>query len=454
MATWHSCNILNVGPDRRHLWQFTASNSDVNLVREQVRSGRETLPTGMVSKDWQTLWRKKLNIAWLPAEKVFLRVLQLPAADLAEVQSMVEFQLEKISPLPVAQIVWSIEVLQKRQDNLQTVIVMIVARDLVEKFLGDLEGQGFLADRLELPVLDQLLASTITGDGAWFYPKIMGENTAMVAWWYGGVLRNVTLVNAPSTPAGVESLKGQLRQMAWAGDLEGWLTSPPHWHLVAENEVAEFWQPILRGISENEVEVMPPLPPPQLAAITARRAAVSPRHANLMPPEFATRYQQQFIDRLWMRGLMAVIMIYAVGVVCYFGFLQVLKFRYNQVNKEVRDLKVTYTNSLQLKARIQVLQDQVSLKFAALDCWQKAVELLPEDASLTYLVFSKGKVVTLQGTMPTEQQADLTDYSLSLSKVRVRDKPLFSKVDFPTSLARGNNLTWTIKAQLNAVEGE
>ena len=44
------------------------------------------------------------------------------------------------------------------QTNLQTVVVVIAARNVVEEFLGELEGQGYLADRLELPLLDQLQA--------------------------------------------------------------------------------------------------------------------------------------------------------------------------------------------------------------------------------------------------------------------------------------------------------
>ena len=54
---------------------------------------------------------------------------------------MVELQLEKLSPLPVAQIVWTAEILPKTPENLQPVIVVITARDLVEQFLGSPGGR-------------------------------------------------------------------------------------------------------------------------------------------------------------------------------------------------------------------------------------------------------------------------------------------------------------------------
>ena len=89
-----------------------------------------------MAKDWSTLFQRKLNIAWLPADQVFLRVVQLPAADRQELLSMVELQLEKLSPMPVAQIVWSMELLPNATENLQPVIVIIAPRDLVEAVSG------------------------------------------------------------------------------------------------------------------------------------------------------------------------------------------------------------------------------------------------------------------------------------------------------------------------------
>jgi len=52
-----------------------------------------------------------LNVAWLPSEEVFLRVIELPKSNFEETRSMVELQLEKLSPMPVAQIVWAIHIL-------------------------------------------------------------------------------------------------------------------------------------------------------------------------------------------------------------------------------------------------------------------------------------------------------------------------------------------------------
>jgi hypothetical protein len=424
-TTIRSCNILQVGAQEQHLWQFDARGRGFALNREQTSAGGERLPARIISKDWRSLWHSKLNVAWLPPEQVFLRVAQFPASDYEETVAMVELQLEKLSPMPVAQIVWSLYVLPQTEGNLQTVIVMIVARSTVEEFLGQLEGQGFLADRLEMPLLDQLQATAVTGDGAWIYPDAAGgRNAALVAWWYGGALRNLDLITLPAANR-PEALKEQLLQMAWAGELEGWLTGAPAWHLVADAPIAAEWEPALRTGLEQPIEVHAPVPVADLAALTATRAAQAGSEGNLLPAEFSTRYRQQFVDRLWMRGLGAVVGLYLVGVLIYFARLEVELYRTNAVEQQVAELGPTYTNALRLKAKYQVLKDRQDLKYAALDCWKVVAELLPEGVTLDGFNFSDGKKLTLSGNVPSDQVKRLWDFDADIRKAAVNGQPLF-----------------------------
>ncbi len=434
----HSCNVLLVGPQTRQLWQFDARGRGFVLNREQASSAGEPLPARLVAKDWRSLYQRKLNVAWLPPEHVFLRVAQFPQSDFDETIAMVELQLEKLSPMPVAQIVWSLHILPHAEGNLQTVIVMIVSRNTVEEFLGQLEGQGYLADRLELPLLDQLQATTITRNGVWIYPEIRGgRNAALVAWWYGGALQNLDLITLP--PANrPESLKEQLLQMAWAGELEGWLTSPPLWHLVADAATAAEWEPALRAGLEQPVEVIAPVPLGGLAALTAARAAQAGPQANLLPPEFSARYHQRFVDRLWMRGLGAVVALYLAGVLVYFARLQVELYRTRQVEDQVAERGPIYTNAMQLKAKFQVLKDRQDLKFAALDCWKAVAELLPDGVTLDGYNFSEGKRLTLSGSAPADQTKRLLDFDADIRKVAPNGQPLFD----PNA---GEHVTWDVR---------
>ncbi|HEU5125059.1 MAG TPA: hypothetical protein VFW05_13470 [Verrucomicrobiae bacterium] len=449
MARWNSCNVLQHRPDGCHVWQFDGGS--FRLHREQPCRVGEPLPPALVAKSWSSLWQKKLNIAWLPPEQVFIRVAQFPQSTPDETSAMVELQLEKLSPIPVTQAVWSLHVLPEISGGMQTVILLIVSRNVVEEFLGKLEAEGFLADRLELPLLDQLQATQVREDGAWIFPDASGRNTALVGWWYGGVLRSVDLLTFPPTENRASVLKDQLMQMAWAGELDGWLTAPPRWHLVADDGAAELWrQPLQEGLDQS-IEVIAPLPTPELAARTARRAAESDPNVTLLPPEFATRYQQQFVDRLWMRGLGAVLGLYVVCVLIYFVAIGFLNFKTSGVEQRVAGLGASYTNVLQLNAQFKVLKERQELKYAALDCWQAVAETMPAGITLDSMNFSGGKKLSLNGTAPADQVSAVLDFSDSLRKFMVRGQPLFDvrQVDPPrTQVMPGGGVRWSYELEL------
>ena len=281
--------------------------------------------------------------------------------------------------------------------DLQRVVVVIAGRAAVEEFLGKLEKDGYLADRLEAPMLDQLEAAPATADGAWIYAGARGKDAALVAWRSKGALRNLCLFVLPPEVGRAKSLKDQLAQLCWAGEMEGWLNEPPQWHLVADPVNAAEWEKLLREALNEPVRVVEPPPPAELAARTARRAASSPG-AALLPAEFSARYHQQFVDRLWLRGLVtATGILYAIGVVIYFCATTVLNYKTAAVEQQAAGLGGSYTNVLELKARYAVLTQRQQLKYAALDCWEIVAEQMPAGLTLQRSSFADGQKLTLNG---------------------------------------------------------
>jgi hypothetical protein len=324
----------------------------------------------------------------------------------------------------------------------------------VEEFLGKLEGRGYLADRLEVPMLDQLEATPATEDGAWIYPvTLAGQSAALVAWWYAGVLRNLSYVVLPPAGDRAKNLKAQLAQLAWAGELEGWLTTRLiQWHLVADPAMAEEWEGILREGLGEPVRVVPPLPPAELAARTAQRAAVAGAHATLLPAEFPTRYHQQFVDRLWLRGLFTTGVLYAIGVVIYFCATGVLAYRTQGVEQQVAALSGSYTNTLQLKARSELLKERQTLKYAALDCWKIVAEQMPPGISLQRFSFADGQKLSLNGTATPDQINTLFDFDTGMQKARLSDQPVFDPGEPLVYRQNANQVTWSFSLLLRHTE--
>lgn len=477
MARWHSCNILQVGASARRVWQFDARKAALTLNREQTTPAGQPLPDNLVGKSWASLWQPKLNVAWLAAEHIFLRVVRLPPADLAETRAMVEFQLEKLSPIPVTQMVWGLHVLaapaaakapaaiegEKPKEALQTIIVVMVLRSAVEEFLGQLEQDGFLADRLEVPLLDQLQHAAGAGDGlprhseapaaAWIY--LAAENkSALVAWWFAGTLQSLGFIHLPAAKTAGEILREQLVQLTWAGELEGWLRGTPQWHLVVAGDAAAEWQARFQAALETPVKLVAPPAPGQLAAAAASRAVQSEPAANLLPPEHAARYHQQLVDRLWLRGLMAVLGTYCVAVLIYFVALQFLSYQTRGVETQKAGLGQSYTDAIQLKARYEILKDRQALKYAALNCWQVTAKLLPEGATLNGLDFRDGKKLTLTGTAGSDQATAIIEFNSAMRKAEADGQILFARVDSPSYSQNpaNNTISWSFSCEVNRAE--
>jgi hypothetical protein len=466
MVRWNSCNILQLAADAKRLWQFDAKGKSFVLGREQRIAHADPLPSRGIAKSWSSLWQPKLNVAWLPPENVFLRVIELPKSNFDETVAMVELQLEKLSPMPVAQIVWTMQILPQSAEDLQTVIVVIAERRVVEEFLGKLEGENFLADRLEAQFLDQLEADGSSqkneAASAWVYPlSLGGQNAALVAWWCAGVLRNLSFIVLPPTGDRAANLKNQLAQLTWSGEMEGWLTAAPKWHLVADAASVAEWEKSLREGLGDPVQISAPLPAAELAGRTARRAANAAGRVNLLPPEFSARYHQQFVDRLWLRGLVAVGIFYAVCVAVYFCAVAVLSVQTGKVEKSVAAISNDYTNLLQIKARYEVLQEREDLKYAALDCWKIVAEQLPEGISLQRFSFADGRKLSLNGTCAQDQIGLISDpnrFYDSVRKAQQNGQPVFNQD--PSSGDQliyrniGNQVTWNFGVELTHTEAE
>jgi hypothetical protein len=362
-----------------------------------------------------------------------------------------------LSPIPVTQIVWTLQLLpQAPAENIQTVVVVIVERRVVEEFLGRLETQGYLADQLEVPMLDQLAVTPAGEDGAWIYPALLnGQNTALVAWWYGGALRSLSYLLLPADGERAKSLQAQLAQLIWAGELEGWLTTHPKWHLVAEGALAGEWETFLRDGLGEPVEATKPAPWRDLAAHTARRAATADAGTPaLLPAEFSARYHQQFVDRLWLRGLMATGVLYAIGVVIYFCATAVLGYQTGKIEAQVASISGSYTNTLQLKARYEVLKERQDLKYAALECWKLVADQLPDGISLQRFSFGDGRKLLLGGTVTPDQITPITDFYDALRKAQVNGQPMFviNGGDPLSYRQNGNQVTWNFSLELRRTE--
>ena len=112
--------------------------------------------------------------------------------------SDLEFQLEKISPLPLNQVVWTALGVPHRDGAQQTAVVTVASRAAVEEFLDAEVASGFTPDRLDLPLLRWWNQLRPEGSGIWILLEETGDGgkgLGLAGWVVDGGWRELGLVH-------------------------------------------------------------------------------------------------------------------------------------------------------------------------------------------------------------------------------------------------------------------
>jgi hypothetical protein len=159
------------------------------------------------------------------------------------------------------------------------------------------------------------------------------------------------------------------------------------------------------------------------------------------------------MDRLWMRGLMAVAGVFLLVVLGYFAALFEMQSKRDRARAELASLGTAYTNALGDDTQIKLLTERQYLKYASLDCWMAVAESLPANLTLDTFYFN-GLRVDLSGTGSTEQPDDIYAFHDGLRQAQdVRHSGLlFSEVSPPTTQVQGNRMLWRFTCTLRSSE--
>ena len=473
MSVPEDCNVVDCSTGQQQFWRFTKGKQHLKLVHVSEAEVDAPINADLLKRDASQMWKAHCqNDAWMSPEHVFFRVLHLPLSDPGEVRGMVELQLEGLSPLPLRDAVWTYEVAPVFRNDRpeQTVVVMIAARKVVEECVGGLEKIGYRPDRLETPVLHQVMATPQGGDrpdGAWIYPRRMGERIlCTVAWWDEGVLHNITQITLTSAEH-LNELTAQLTATTWAGEMEGWLTGSTDWHLIANNHLGEDWLPILNDWAQQGVKVHEPPEAGDLAAVSAARAARPLDQGNLLPPERAAQYHRDDGDNLIANVFIGGLVLYLLLLIGYFVWKPTLMEDLEGAKKENKKLKSVQSSTRRLMVDRLILTRQREMRWTALNVMKAMAENMPPELTVRSLTFNEmsnasGNKIALTGSVKSGDSAKAREFSESLLKAEVADqsdpnadgpvKKLFTTVNLSRLDSRGDFSDWTIIATVQREE--
>lgn len=451
---WHECNVLQIEDSALRLWRFHAADPHCPLKEKSQFEIGGMLPKKIGKASHNPFWGK-LNIAWIPENHAFVRAIQMPECAPDELSQMLEFQIEKLSPAPVGQIVWSYECIPSGSKGQLTVLLILAQSEIIEQQLKRIEAAGYYADRLEVPWCHELIRIDRGIDRIWIrLTKTNAGIVALLAWILDQSLWNAMILRLPEGEKGALSLVEQLEKTAWTGEVEGWLQTIPPITICGEGEWIHAWKKILEDWSSHNVMMDLAPEPLEMASLSAQRATQNSSHSNLLPQAHRTRYRQQYVDGLWARGIGVMMLFYILGVLIYFIALEWMETESIALQSRVHSAGALYTNVLKMQERIDILQEQIDLKFSALDCLLVISKALPAEMSLDSFAFLGGKELRLSGKVETSAREKVTEYHRALIRAESGENKLFASVSDPAispNRVRGkgaNQSEWNFNCEL------
>ncbi|MDD5084068.1 MAG: type IV pilus assembly protein PilM [Candidatus Moranbacteria bacterium] len=142
-----------------------SSFGSVPLPSGAVSDG-EIIKSGAVIEAIQTLIEKsgpkqiptKQVVCSLPEVKAFLRIINLPIMDEAEAKEAVKWEIEANIPLTLDQVYYDSQILSRnlsKENNKMSALVVVVAKTVVDQFVGTLEAAGLEVVGLETESIAQ-----------------------------------------------------------------------------------------------------------------------------------------------------------------------------------------------------------------------------------------------------------------------------------------------------------
>ena len=334
-------------------------------------------------------------------------------------------------------------------------LLVLAERSAVDGVLSQLESIGYQTDQITFSGLQGLVGFEPPSDCVRISWEPRDEHSAdcLISWHIDGWTKDAGLVHVPMDERGAQALVNHLNNAAWSGELEGWLKQAPEVRFEGPEEEPGLWIEAAKKWSSLGVEHEDA--PHSVRPKNAPNDQHGKSTVNLMPEDVHRGYRQSYVDGLWWSSLKGVGLIYIFAVGIYFAAMEWRKTENLDLQVAMRNAPTPLPTPWHYRQKSTSLQEQVDLKYSALDSLRMISELMPDGMSLLSFNFRQGKIVTLRGNIPTDQTAKVTDYHESLIGAQVDGKALFENVSDPTISATGTSRrnpvqssTWSFNCEL------
>ena len=361
-------------------------------------------------------------ITGLDSADVLCRVITLPTANEEELNSMLELQLENLSPLPVEQIVYGYEVIRKGEKQTDVFVAMAV-REKVQQRLEILRQAGLPADVLDiepLALLSWLQHQRVLSPQDLDHLALVSleEEVATLILTHAGKPQFVAAVplrgiggasHAETAAAAAQLIAEELRLAMTAVEASQPEARWPRVRVLpapAAGETARFDAAYV-AVALGEATGLPCEPlqlsqPPSIALGFCLRHGpnAEARTLNLMPSDVLAEKEQLVRRQRMKRWIVIIAALYALMVIAVLGGIGWKMSVVSSLQSELNQVAPGRDRVKTLMTDLKVLQEHVNEVNVPMECLNEIARLKPESIFLTEVNFVDGETVTLSGFAP------------------------------------------------------
>jgi hypothetical protein len=373
---------------------------DVSVSEVISLGGEQAVAAGEKLKE--SLGAVKGDVAVsLPSDQVLLRILELPTADPAEIKSMVDLQIDKVSPFPVENMVVAHEVVGRR-DSGTLVAAIAVRRDLVHNASELLRAANIVPARVDVNSLvwwKLIKASgSVAAEGRQVF-ILFGEHGGEFAVVSSGMpllFRAFVRHEGQADVQFMDEVCDELGYALMSLELEhGTFTdfSISLWYAGIPDEQALARPQELSG-GRLEIKSMDMLP--GLAEGVAGRCQ-EPGAIDLTPGDLIDERNKRVFRKKMLKALAGAGAVWLISLAVLFGGVAFQKYRLNGVKAEIGRISGEAMEVRELRRKVRTISLYTDRSRSALECLREVSLRQPGGVELTTLNYRKAESIKVGG---------------------------------------------------------
>lgn len=330
----------------------------------------------------------------LPVHQTLLRVMDLPTQDDEEIDGMVEFQIDKVSPFPVDHMYISWEKLETTEDHTR-VLVSATQRKFVDAIGDACRDSGLILHRVDIDLLCWLhlleKAKEIPTHGRHIALILDKAYASMVIFDYGIPFLYRSLGELP-TDQNFEELIEEIdytltsSETEW-GDQE--YVTCTLWHWGSTPAIVEQLGSTVGGeVQTRNLSSLPDLH----EGVALRAVKEEVNLTDLAPIEWKDAEESRQFRKNLLIGSATVLGIWLISLIAFFSWLSVERSGERTLIAKKEALEDPASEVRALQNRVAELSQYTNRTHTALECLREIVVLLPPEVELTSLDYFKDSV--------------------------------------------------------------